>query len=172
MVTQKTFSFQCLLLILLFFGCDNAEKMETKYQQRIGYIDPETSRYSDDFKLCNEKYVIGYYSSYAPKIYKNDKIAFRKYIREHYKNKGYKDTGFLNLRFHINCEGQIGNLEVNELDENLELSSLNADLVQQLVDLSMHKNNWNLFEYEGKKFDVYMYLIYKLENGNVLEILP
>jgi hypothetical protein len=172
---MKTYKFSNFIIVFMFFlflGCDNSEKAKTNYEHRIGYIDPETSKYSENFKLCNDEFIVGYYSSYAPKIYKNDKISFRRYIQENYHNKGYKDTGFLNLRFHINCEGEIGNLEINELDENLELSSLNSTLVQQLVDLSINKNNWNLFEYEGKKFDTYMYLIFKLENGNVLEILP
>jgi hypothetical protein len=172
MKTHKSLSFQLLLLTILFFGCDNSEKAEIKYQYRIGYINPETSRYSIDFKLCNEEYIVGYYSSYAPQVYKNDKIAFRNFIRDNYQNKDYKDTGFLNLRFHINCEGQVGNVEVNELDQDLELTNLNKELVQQLINLSINKNNWNSFEYEGKQFDTYMYLIFKLENGNVHEILP
>lgn len=161
-----------LLISILMFGCGDAKENESRYKNRIGYIDPETSRYSENFKLCNEDSITGYYSSYAPKIYKNHKYTFRKYIQENYQNRDFKATGFLNLRFHINCEGQIGNLEVNELDENLELSNLNDDLVEQLLKLSIHEDNWNSFQEEGINSDIYMYLIFKIENGNILEILP
>jgi hypothetical protein len=165
MKAKRSLPIYFFLITVLVFGCNKSEKAETKYQERIGYINPETSRYSENFKLCNDGNLFGgYYSSYAPQVYKNDKIVFSKHIQKNYKNKNYTDNGFLNLRFHINCEGQVGNVEVNELDENLELTSLNQELVQQLIDLSMAKNNWNVFEFEGHKVE--------LESGNVLEILP
>ena len=162
-----------ILTIFILFRCNNSQKPKEKYKQDIGYINPQTSRYAENFKLCSDgRFFGGYYSSHAPKVYKNNKISFRKHIQNNYKNKNYNDNGFLNLRFHINCEGNVGNVEVNELDENLKLSNLNKELVQQLIDLSIDKNNWNAFEYKGEKFDTYMYLIFKIEHGNITEILP
>lgn len=143
-----------------------------KYPQEIGYIDPTTSQFSEGFELCDSSLKpYGYYHS-ARDIFKGGKYQFRKTISAKYANNGYTDSGFLNLRFLLNCKGEVGNVEINELNTEYEKTDLNDELVNQLVNLSIAKENWIPKEIEGKAYDSYMYLIFKIKNGEVLEILP
>lgn len=145
------------------------------YPNQIGYIDTKNALYTSDFELCDEGGLIGHYSSSAPHIYKNSKYTFRNYIQQNYINKEYTDNGYLNLRFHVNCHGNVGNLEVNQLNEDFEKMQMNKEMVEQLIALTIQENNWQV-RYQPddstKIFNQYMYLLYKIENGNVTEIMP
>ncbi len=146
---------------------------EDKHPFNVGHINLERALFTEDFEICEDKYLLGYYHSSAPKIYRGSKLIFRQKIMDRYKNNNYRDTGYLNLRFHINCEGKVGNVEVNELDADMKISDLTDGLVNQLLELSIKEDNWQI---ETQKHESthnhYMYLLYKLENGNITEILP
>lgn len=169
---------KCLLILLIVIctvltHCQNSNTVDKKkaYHHHIGHLDPANKDFSEDFKRCSDTLPIGFYHSSAPHAYKGSKRAFVSYIHENYKNKGFSESGFLNLRFLINCEGEIGNMEINKLDKDYLPTDLNDDMVEQLVHLSVNKQNWRLPNFD-KPYDVYMYLIYKIENGNIAEILP
>lgn len=142
-----------------------------KYGHNVGYIDPSnTIQLNKDFELCGKGRLIGYYHSAAPKIYRGTKLEFREFILSNFENNGFSDSGILNLRFHINCDGQVGNMEVNELDNDFEKSSLTEELVDQLIELISQSKNWETFADED--YNYYMYLNFKIEDGNVTEIVP
>jgi len=145
---------------------------QEKYPHRIGYIDRTESISPKGFTLCSEDIQIGFYSSAAPNAYKGSKYAFRKLILENYENRGYTDSGFLNLRFHVNCKGTVGHVVINEVGMDYKKTELNDDMVNQLVNLAIKEENWNAIIKSEKRRDIYMYLIFKIENGEVLEILP
>lgn len=143
-----------------------------KYPQDIGYIDSKKTKFSEGFELCYpELKPFGFYHSNR-NSFNGGKYQFRKTISENYINNEYNDSGFLNLRFYLNCNGEVGNVEINELNLEYEQTNLNNELVNHLVNLSIAKENWIPKEFKGKTYDSYMYLIFKIENGEVLEILP
>ncbi|MEW7289487.1 hypothetical protein [Aquimarina sp. 2304DJ70-9] len=146
---------------------------KNKHPFNIGHVNLEKALFTEGFEMCDDKHLLGYYHSSAPRIYRENKLAFVQKIRGSYKNKNYQDTGYLNLRFHINCEGKVGNVEVNELDTDMRISNLTDSLVNQLVELSIKEDNWQV---EKEKYETthnhYMYLLFKIENGNIAEILP
>ena len=142
-----------------------------KHQGHIGYLDPENPDAHPNYQRCSEKLPIGFYHSAAPHIYKDGKGKFRKFIQSNYINKGYKDNGFLNFRFLIDCNGHIGDIETNQLNTDFEYTALSPGLVEQLYELSFRKEHWNQLAHQEAR-DMYMYLIYKIENGEVAEIIP
>ena len=147
---------------------------EEKYPQHIGYINPEKALLTEDFEICDAN-LLGAYSSSQPKIYKGGKYAFKKYIQNNYTNDGYTDSGFLIFRFHINCNGETGNVEINELNQDMQPTDLNDAMVEQLLKLTVKKENWQVgyvSDEDGNAYNHYMYILYKIENGELLEILP
>lgn len=169
-------SFIVFLLFIGFvmlIGCNGSpEPSENKeYLHDIGYLEASNKDFSENFKRCSDTLPIGFYHSAAPYAYKGSKRNFVNYIHKNYRNQGFFDNGFLNLRFLINCHGDIGDIEVNELDEDYLSTNLNNEMVEQIINLSVNKQNWRLPNLD-KPYDVYMYLIYKIENGNITEILP
>jgi len=145
---------------------------EEKYPHYIGYL--SNSNESSKFKRCDESKTIGWYASaatYIP-IFNGDKPKFKKSIYKNYLPGDRTENGFLNLRFIINCHGEVGYMEVNELDTNYEPTKLSPELVKQLIKLSSNKDNWIIPTSKNEPIDAYMYLIYKIENGEIAEILP
>lgn len=139
------------------------------YQHDAGYIELQNARFVEGFNLCENGRLVGYYSSAAPEIYKGSKYTFRQYIVGNFTITS-AISGYLDLRFHINCRGEVGNVEVNELDSDLRPAKLGDRLVEQLVKLSIRNENWQIKSSSTDNY--YMYLIYKIENGAVSEILP
>ncbi|MEL7002345.1 MAG: hypothetical protein AAFN93_06370 [Bacteroidota bacterium] len=138
--------------------------------QMVGYINPENALYTDNFSLCGQYAMYGYYHSSAPKIYKGGKNIFRDRVLSSYDHKEYQDSGYLNFRFHINCRGEVGNIEVNELNADLEIDDMTDELVDKLIDLTRESDNWELFA--GGENNYYMYLNFKIKDGEIVEILP
>ncbi len=143
-----------------------------RYTHYIGYL-PYTVT-SSEFKICDEERIVGWFASAATyvTIYRGGKTQFKKFIRKNYKKVNETDNGFLNLRFIINCEGEVGRMEVNELDDNYEKTKLSPEFVQQMIALSSRNSNWAVPKFDSEKRDSYMYLIYKIKNGEITEILP
>jgi len=166
------------LLLALFWllGYGFKAKFQSAYFDEphighVGYLDPSYPDASKSFERCNDKLPIGFFHSAAPGIYKGGKPTFKSYILANYSENSYSDSGFLNLRFLINCKGDIGDIETNELDTNYEISSLNSELVNELSRLTFRKEHWNTIETVDAR-DTYMYIIFKIEHGKITEILP
>ncbi|MEO1485430.1 MAG: hypothetical protein AAFU57_06775, partial [Bacteroidota bacterium] len=87
-------------------------------------------------------------------------------------NRGYTDSGYLNIRFVINCEGVAGRYIIHENNLDLEPTPLNPDMVEQIFELTAQLKQWNPNVIRGNIWDSYMYLSYRIENGEITEILP
>lgn len=143
---------------------------ENVHTERIAYIDPETAMLSDGFETCGE-YIFDYYNPERP-TYTKGKNGLREFILTNYKNKGYIDSGYLNIRFVINCKGETGRYVIHENDLDLIPKKFNKELKDQLFKLTTQLNQWNPNVIRGKKVDSYMYISYRIENGEIVEILP
>ncbi|MBQ4820143.1 hypothetical protein [Aquimarina sp. MMG016] len=143
---------------------------EEKYPHYIGKIESDKAIRTDDFQLCKGGRMYGFYSSAAPKIYRKSKLEFKKTIKTSFKDQNYKDNGYLSLRFNMNCKGKTGNLIITELNSDLGVTTLNSNLVDQLVSLSLQEENWQTVS--DTDVNYYMYLLFKIENGTITEILP
>ncbi len=141
------------------------------FQHASHYIDPNTALLNQDFKVCNENYILQYYNT--PEMpYPNGKNNFRTYIKSNYVNKNYSDSGYLNIRFIINCEGNVGRFVIHENDLNLEPHPFNEDLKNQLFRLTSEAEGWKPTYLRDENRDAYMYVSYRIEHGEITEIIP
>jgi len=143
---------------------------ENQFEHRIAYIDPENSLLSEGFETCYD-YIYDYYNPERP-TYISGKNGLRKFIHKNYKNNGYSDSGYLNIRFVINCKGETGRYVVHENDLNLIPKKFTPELKKQLFELTTQLNEWNPNFIRGEKVDSYMYISYRIEHGEIIEILP
>ncbi|TYA52430.1 hypothetical protein [Formosa maritima] len=140
------------------------------YTKRVAYIDPDESLLSEGFETCND-YIFDYYNPERA-TYSKGKNGLRNFILTNYKNNNYNDSGYLNIRFVINCKGQAGRYVIYENDLDLEPTSFNKDLVNQLFHLTTQLKDWNPNFTRNEFRDSYMYLSYRIEHGNITEIIP
>lgn len=143
------------------------------YPRQVGDIafDPKVD--DPNFKVCNESRAQQYYNFDKGLLYKGEKPA----IVAHFNN-GFKpsqkstETGFVTIRFIVNCEGKTGWFRVLGIDHDYKPKKFSAGLVNQLLTLTKQLNGWIVGEYNGKTFDYYQYLTFKMENGRLIEIMP
>lgn len=141
------------------------------FTQSAEYINPDEAKFSEGFKTCDEKYIIQYYNPERA-TYSEGKNGLRKFIMSNYENRNYIDSGYLNIRFVINCKGEAGRYIIHENDLNLKPKKFNKDLVHQLFELTTQLKKWNPNFTHDEFRDSYMYLSYRIENGNITEIIP
>ena len=166
-----------LLTLGVMSGCNLSKKEEpfqvdtTKYLHSIGYIDSSEVQLNKGFKVCDEERIYQYYN---PKeaSYSKGKNGLRNFILQHYKNEGYQDSGYLTIRFVINCEGQAGRYIIHENNLELVPTKLNPKMVAQLFDLTTQLKTWNPNIIFDKPSDSYVFLTYRIEDGEIMEILP
>ncbi len=144
----------------------------TKYPTYIGYIDQDTALRNDVHELCGEKRIYYVYNGASYRAFSTNKGFFRKNILKNYKNEAYIDSGYLNFRFLVNCEGKPGWFEIIQTDLNLNETKLDQGMVSQLLELTSQASHWNILDVDGTAINYYMYISYRIENGAIVEILP
>ena len=50
--------------------------------------------------------------------------------------------------------------------------SINKDISEQLLNITKSLDGWVIGKHEGKAYDYYQYLTFKIEDGELIEILP
>ena len=161
------------LLLFGYFYFENAYSTENKpYKNYIGYIDQSKALLNDKYELCNEGSIYHTYSGASLKAYKGDKKQFRDAINSTFNKNEYTDSGYVNFRFLVNCEGNAGWFEIIEMDLDLNETSLNANMVNELLEFTSKPGQWNVISYDNKPQNYYMYVSYRIENGKVTEIIP
>jgi hypothetical protein len=173
----KFLSYGAIILALCVASCAKQSKEEnfipTKnaFTTDAHYIDPTNALLCDDFEICDENYILQYYNPERA-TYSKGKNGLRNFILSNYKNKNYTDSGYLNIRFIINCKGEAGCYVIHENDLNLEPKTFTKDLKDQLFVLTTQLKKWNPNFVHSLDRDSYMYISYRIENGNITEILP
>nr|WP_299341864.1 hypothetical protein [Allomuricauda sp.] len=153
---------------------DNEQKTEftfKKHEHLVGYIDPSEARLNDQFQICDESRILQYYNPQEA-VYSLGKNGLRDFILKNYVNQGYRDSGYLTIRFVINCKGEAGRYVMHQNNLDLNPTTLDHNLVEQLFELTVELQKWTPNFYRGAYRDSYMYINYRIENGNITEILP
>ncbi len=130
---------------------------EGRFEHSSHYIDPNEAILNKDFIICNENYIFQYYNK-GKLPYPDGKNGFRNYINANYENRNYSDSGYLNIRFIINCEGKAGRFITHENNLDLRPIVFNEDLKNQLIKLTTEIKLWKpIFIYDENR-DSYMYV--------------
>jgi hypothetical protein len=72
----------------------------------------------------------------------------------------------------VNCEGKPGWFEIIQVDTNYNKTQFSDELVSQLLALTAQAKHWNIISFNDAPVDYYMYVSYKLQDGEIVEILP
>lgn len=162
------------LLLFLFFPlsvyCQTAENENMKM---IGDIAYDSTVDKKDFMLCNRTYIYQYFNGLAGLQFEGEKIALIKIFMEQYKCHFIGgESGLIRIRFVVNCKGEIDRFRVIGMNEKYEIKNFDQYIVKQLLQITRNLKGWKIKTYENKEIDYYQYLIFKIENGQLKEILP
>jgi len=162
------------LIAIVFNSCGHAQHNSPSYPEHVGDISFDDKLDDTNFKVCtNENNIPQYYNFGKGLQYTGEKIAIDKYFGENFKNKIQKnETGFLTIRFIVNCEGKTGRFRVEGMDSHYQVKKFDKELENQILKLTMQLDGWIAGELQGQKLDYYQYLTFKLEEGQLIEIMP
>ena len=164
-----------VIVAYLYFTHKEAYNTDNKpYKHIIGYINQEKALLNDTYKLCGDGFIQRTYNGSALEGYTVNKKHFRDQLLSAFNTNAYKDSGYLNFRFLVNCKGQAGWFEIIETDLDLVEQKINPELVSELLEFTSQSDHWNILSYEktGDSYNYYNYVSYRLENGKITEIIP
>lgn len=166
-----------LILLVLLFACSDQQIQPSKYPRMIGDIAHDPSLDSPDFTLCkSESRAVQYYAytnSTGEYPYVEEKDSVIKTFSDNYDPTiANKESGLVRIRFLVNCEGQAGRYRLIGMDEEYNEKTFDTSITDQLLSITKNKVKWKPFEVGAKKRDYYMYMIFKIADGEIIEIMP
>lgn len=166
-----------LLIPLSFFSftvfCQEQKSNTSLYPSSIGNIEFDSNLDKKDFQLCFPNYNFQYFNDSNGLLFLGDKIAIEKEFREKYKSENYKkESGLIRIRFIVNCKGETDRFRIIGMDENYQEKMFNESITQQLLQISKGLKGWKVKKSRNYDVDYYQYLIFKIKDGQIIEILP
>ncbi|MEM9884675.1 MAG: hypothetical protein AAF849_02215 [Bacteroidota bacterium] len=159
------------LCLLLFTACQSQESPKEEVLSMTGFIPHDDEADDPNFTLCQAGYTYPYY--YFDINRKRDKIDLANYLKEQLKYSFDADfTGYLTLRFLMNCEGKLGRFRSEAMNTQWQAVEVEAQYWKDMEQALLSYPNWVLGEYEGKTYDYNYYVSLKIETGKIKEILP
>ncbi|MCH2229757.1 MAG: hypothetical protein MK105_05380 [Crocinitomicaceae bacterium] len=136
------------------------------------YFDPKL----DDiqFQICNEDNILQYYNFYESLNYEGEKYALDEQIYAQFKERKRvkNESGYITIRFIVNCHGETGRFRTTQMDQNYELKKFDKSIVEQLESITKSLQGWLPGKGEDTNLDYYQYITYKIDSGKITDILP
>lgn len=159
--------------VIILSSCDYY--LVNPHQHQVG--EPQKPFGGDkDFQICYEEKILPHYYGFRRHngyIFKPGKDSLRSHFRENYNNQGIiNESGYITLRFIINCKGETGRFILEELGFDYKKKKFNPELTEHLLTLTKSLKDWTAFSTGDVTFDSFTHLTFKIENGELLEILP
>lgn len=151
------------------------KKLMNHGKKRMAYIDPShTLDDNSDFKICNEEIQIGdYYNCENQGQLKGGKGTWKRILKKELNPKKLKEeSGYLTFRFVINCNGEVGRFVTEEADLDFQKKKFDKETISHFFEMVAKQKDWVACNARGTSYDSYAYVIFKLKDGNVIEILP
>lgn len=161
-----------LVLVVVFsFSCQPKES-PNNYPRWIGDIKKNSSD-NEAFKLCNgENGVKQYFNNSLGLEYLGEKRSLMREYENFVPSQKENQNGIIRIRFIVNCKGVAGRFRIIEADEKFSEYEFDKKITEQLLNTTKNLKGWQIKTYRNKEIDYYQYLIFKIENGKIAEILP
>lgn len=162
-----------IISLMACAACTNSGE-ESKYLRWVGdsQFDPELD--SDNFELCNNESSVRQYFHFDRGLgYKGEKEELRRIYAEAYKPPvGIDQSGMIRIRFIVNCKGETGRFRLISSDLNYKEQVFHKKITDQLLRITKSLDGWALYSMNEVSQDYYQYLIFKIDRGNLIEIMP
>jgi len=143
------------------------------HKDRVGHLESGTGLGPPDFKPCFEELLFPHYYARDSANFRHGKDSLKTYFHSHFQNYGItNESGYITLRFIINCEGDIGNFHVLQTGNDYSEKEFHPQLVSGLMNLTTDLKDWAPYTRGDSTFDSFKHLTFKIENGELVEILP
>jgi len=161
-----------LFIIPVLGGCQQLNEI-SKYPKSVGDIIFDSEIDNKDFYLCNENEIIQYHNDSQALEYEGEKAALVEIFKNQYVvPENSLENGLIRIRFVVNCKGETDRFRVIAMDQHYNEKKFDRLIMDQLISITKSLNGWIPKKHRGKDADYYQYLIFKIRNGQITEILP
>ncbi len=157
-------------------GCahQNTTSTEKKPLRWVGDIEHDATIDEEEFLVCNgDSKVLQYFNLGQGPVYAGEKPSLVKAFETKYVPIKSKDqNGLIRIRFIVNCEGKAGRFRVLQSDLDYQETKFDKRITAQLLQITKDIKEWVVLYKNDKPIDYYYYLIFKIIDGQITEILP
>jgi hypothetical protein len=129
-----------------------------------------------DFKICNESMVKQNYVRYSsdlPPSFPGEKRGLEYEILSKYSYpENTEQNGYITIRFMVNCKGESGRFRLEEMDFQYQPKKFDNKVSEQILKIVKDIKGWIPRSQGEIKYDIYQYLTFRIENGQIKMILP
>ncbi|MCH4822100.1 hypothetical protein ML462_02855 [Gramella lutea] len=170
---RRSFSI-IILLCLIIWSCKEGTGREEEYLRWVGDIEQNDEIDEPDFKICNgDEKILQYFNFGEGPVYSGEKSKIIDLFESKYQPvTGKNENGLIRIRFVVNCEGEAGRYRVLQSDENYLKKEFDKKIVSQLLKITSEIEKWKVLKRDEFPINYYMYLIFKIKDGKIIEILP
>jgi len=159
-----------LFILISISSCDYYFINAHKYH--VGVIKDDRIWKDNSFELCYEEKIFpGYYGKEKAGFAKS-KDTLINYFNHNYNNNGFTNiTGYVTIRFIINCKGEAGRFVIKEVGPDFKNTKFNAYITDHLLELVQELKAWKPIVFNDYPYDSFNHITFKLVNGEIAEIL-
>lgn len=165
-----------ILVSSFFWGCKTEKIANSKgeYLRWVGDIVKNDQIDDPNFTVCNgDENILQYFNLDKGPVYPGEKSTVMNTFLSNYKPiKGENEDGLIRIRFIVNCEGKAGRFRVIQAGYDYQEKEFDKKIISQLLTITKEIPKWEILHDEQKPVDYYMYLIFKMTDGHLTEILP
>jgi hypothetical protein len=161
-----------LLLLLAIVSCQNTHNQKSAYPDHVGDIAFDKKIDDPSFKVCTTGRIPQYYEFGKSLQYRGEKPAIDKHFEILKQNQPTAESGYITIRFIVNCEGKTGRYRIEEMNNGYQPMSFDRKLVRKALTLTKELSGWIIGGSPEQPVDYYQYLTFKIEGGKLIEIMP
>lgn len=174
-ITQTSFFWLPAFFLLTFLLRPVSSKGQKTYLRWVG--DSEFNIETDDSKFSpcgSEDRVLQYFNTGEGPQYVGEKPALLKHFYSKFQPpENNHQSGMIRIRFLVNCEGKAGRFRLTESDETYSPFTFDPKITGQLMQLTREIKDWKILKSsDTDATDYYFYLIFKIKDGRIINILP
>ncbi|WKN46162.1 hypothetical protein [Tunicatimonas pelagia] len=151
------------------------EQLADHRRKHVGYINPEEAiDQPTDFAICNSpESIVQYYHSSPDGSYAEGKRVMLNIIYSELDSSLlFDESGYLTFRFVVNCEGKAGWFITEQADLDFGKKEFNSQTIAHLYNIVYNLRTWSPSVIDGETRDTYFYLIFRLKDGKLVDVLP
>jgi len=146
---------------------------DSKYLSMVGDIAHDPKMDDPNFTLCNEKNTKQYHNLNEEMQFEDEKYALDQIFTTQFKPTGEaKDSGMIRIRFMVNCKGEAGRFRMMSSGYDYKEKQFDKVITDQLMTITKSLKGWKILSDKFGPKDYYQYLIFKITDGQIKEILP
>lgn len=159
-------------LLLLLAAAAGSAKAQQHFIRNVGEIGYDSLYDDPAFHICDSLQVLEYYNTGSH--YLNHRKEISQFLQQGFIPKAtwHDQHGYLTIRFIINCKGQTGCFRVFQLDTAYQPTVFKKELSDTLLNRVKKIPGWQPAPYEGKVYDSYQYITFRIRAGKIISIAP